>query len=144
MSHFIAPSASSPVRTFVARARGLVRLAALAAVLAVAIQPSATNAAESGTDTDRAGVTRMLAVIDCSGNASGHGFDIDDGEDRFDEGDDEFVARPKPTDARPGPTDGRPPATSAAAPIDFSNPAVLAAVIGIGAGGLWLLRQARS
>jgi hypothetical protein len=205
VSCVIAPRGGSPARTFIARSRGLVRLAALAAVLAMAIHPSATIAAELGSDADQGDVTAVLArsalsAIDCGGNAAGHGFDVDDGEDQFDEGDDEYE-RACPNvddgedwcvddaqdhvdegddeyegsdadesacanvndaedrrlddgedhvdegddefDARSEPIDARPSATSAATALDLSAPGAAAAVIGLGAGGAWLLRRAR-
>jgi hypothetical protein len=207
VSNFIAPGDGSPVRMLLAQARGLIRLVAIAAVLAIAIQPSATSAAESGTDTDRAGMAPVIALgapsaIDCGGKAAGGGFSIDDGEDRldegddefgegddefdcddfdegsdecdadriaegddeceggcvnfddgedrclddgedhFDEGDDDFGAGLDPT--RADATDALPSATLAAASNDLSAPGALAAVIGFGAGGLWLLRRAKS
>jgi hypothetical protein len=195
VSYFIALRNGSPVRTLTAPVRGLVRLAAIAALLAVAIHPSATIAAEPRTETDRAGVTPVLAVaawsvIDGDGTIAGHGFEADDGEDHFDEGDDEFDCANVGDDddecegaddrvdndegdggcanfddgedrclgdgddhfdeeddefgARPAPTDRRLPGTSAAAPLDLSAPGALAAVIGLGAGSVWLLRRARS
>jgi hypothetical protein len=198
VSYFIALRNGSPVRTVTASARGLVRLAAIAAVLVVAIHPSATNAAAFQTEADRADTTPVLAIGTWSANdgsrkAAGHGFDADDGEDQFDEGDDEFdcdnvdegedACENDPGDsgdeevdeneagcanfddgndrclddgqdhldegddefgAQPAPTDTRISATSAAAPLDLSAPGALAAVIGLGAGSVWLLRRART
>ncbi len=95
MPHFIARISGSPIGTLAAHAMGLLRVATIGAVLAVALHPSTTSATEPPTDTDRAGATPMhvlvvSSVIDGGRTATGHVFDADDGEDRFDEGDDEF------------------------------------------------------
>ena len=201
MSFFSAPMGRSTLGMLAVQTRGLLRLAAIVAFLAVMIRPSPTSAADSGSAADQAGVAPVAApgassAIDGGGKA--RRFDNDDGEDHVDEGDDEFdcdnvnhgedVCEDDPVDrvddgddghesndadeadcedfdvgenrclddgqdhvdegddefeVWPEPTFTRMSAASSAAPIDLSAPVALAALIGLGGGGLWLLRRGR-
>ena len=76
MPHFIAWISGSPIGTLAAHVMGLIRVAAIGAVLAMALHPSTASAAEPGSDTDRAGSTPMhvlvvSSVIDGGGTATG-------------------------------------------------------------------------